>query len=124
MPPALPLPLCLYHQPLAKRRKKIAKYDQHALSVHREGLPTELKLVYIASANRRVKYPRGPKSRVVYIGTTERGVVRIAESAAKKTTKLLTTHGLKSLHFHVVKCRGAKSVAMWEKLESATFHAE
>lgn len=101
------------------RRKNIAKYDQCALSVHREGLPEVNNLVYIASANRRVKYGKGLKSRVVYIGTTTRGVARIAESAAKKTTELLTTHGFKSLHFRVVKCKGTQSVAMWEKLESA-----
>ncbi|MBX3357325.1 MAG: hypothetical protein KF745_02745 [Phycisphaeraceae bacterium] len=100
-------------------RRKIAKYGQHALSVHREGLPREPQLVYIACANRRVKYPAGLKSRVVYIGTTERGVARIAESAAKKTTELLTEHGFKTLHFFVVKCRGVQSIAMWEKLESA-----
>jgi len=115
-----PIPLNIrYDAVMAARRKKIAKYDQDALSVHREGLPKDAKLVYVASANRRVKYGNGLKSRVVYIGTTERGVVRIAESAAKKTTELLTTHGLKALHFHVVKCKGTQSVAMWEKLESA-----
>jgi hypothetical protein len=41
------------------------------------------KLVYIARANKKLRYPWG-KSRIAYIGTTKRGARRMASSAACK----------------------------------------
>jgi hypothetical protein len=44
------------------------------------------KLVYVLIADKRIKYPRG-KSRIVNIGTTKKGVARIAHSTAAKAEK-------------------------------------
>ncbi len=76
------------------------------------------KLVYLARANRRLKYPWG-KSRIVYIGTTEVGAGRIASSAVWKGADLLFDRGVKHLDLHVVACRRIQNVESWKKLEKA-----
>ena len=76
------------------------------------------KLVYIATANKTVKYQNG-KSRIVYIGQTERGVKRIAESAAERAPNLLRDHGIKNLTFYAIKCTPIQKVKTWKKLEIA-----
>lgn len=43
----------------------------------------KMKLVYLLIADKRLKYKNG-KSRIVYIGTTKKGVARIAQSAASR----------------------------------------
>lgn len=86
-----------------------------ALVVHRASLRDE-RLVYLAVANRAVKYPMG-RSRIVYIGTTKNGVWRIATSAAAKGRQLLRRPGIKSLTFYCVTCPPRPGLASWKKLE-------
>ncbi len=78
----------------------------------------EKKLVYLACASKRLRYPWG-KSRIVYIGTTEVGAGRIASSAAWKGADLLFDFGVKHLNFHVVTCSRMQNVESWKKLEKA-----
>jgi hypothetical protein len=73
-------------------------------------------LVYIAVANRLVKYRHG-RSRIVYIGTTRAGIARIAASAASKARLLLGERGVKQLAFYVVTCPPRPRVRTWHKLE-------
>lgn len=54
------------------------------------------ELVYIAVANKPVKYPEG-RSKIVYIGTTKNGAERIAASAAAKAKDILGIFGRISL---------------------------
>ncbi len=85
--------------------------------VHRAAF-SDKKLVYVGRANRALKYPWG-KSRIAYIGTTQKGARRVASSAARKGEDLLFEHGMKQVEFSVVTCGKLQSVATWKKLERA-----
>lgn len=87
------------------------------LTVNRKAIEAN-KVVYVALANKRVRYPTGT-SAIVYIGSTMNGVSRIAASAAQKATALLSDHGFKQLNFYVVSCSSKKSVPTWKRLEAA-----
>lgn len=97
------------------KKLNISKHSDAAVIVSRASLKAE-KLVYIATANKTLRYPHA-KSRIVYIGTTKKGVGRIAASAADKAQALLLHHGIKSLSFYVVTCRPRQNVETWKKLE-------
>jgi hypothetical protein len=99
------------------RRRSIKILKKPAITITRHGL-TETRLVYVAKANKAYKYRYG-QSAIAYIGTSERGVKRIAESAASKAQELLGGHGVKQLDFYVVSCSPLQKVATWEKLENA-----
>ena len=75
------------------------------------------ELVYIAVANKGIKYRSSSKSRIVYIGTTKNGPGRIAQSAAQKAAELLGLHGFKHLEFFVVTSTSMSSIETWRKLE-------
>lgn len=79
---------------------------------------SRLKLCYVVTANRVVRYPRG-RSRIVYIGTTQRGVERLASSAATRAPAILGTHGFTHFEVHVVTCAPLQHVKTWRKLERA-----
>ena len=96
-----------------------------AVTITRYGLKRK-KVVYAAVANKQHKYPDGQSS-VVYIGTTKKGVKRIADSAANQAKKQLFNYGVKRLSFYVVSCKALAGVESWKKLERAlllTFKAE
>lgn len=86
-----------------------------AVTVSRPALKAK-ELVYIAVANKPIKYSNG-KSRIVYIGTTAAGVDRIAVSAANKAGMLLGHHGITSLEFFVVTSSSKSGTKTWRKLE-------
>jgi len=99
------------------RRRTIRASHKPVITITRHGLDAK-KLVYLAKANKARPYPFG-RSAIVYIGTTRRGVRRIASSAASKAQKLLGEHGVKQLDFFVVSCRPLRKVETWRKLENA-----
>jgi hypothetical protein len=102
---------------MARRRSiKIAK--EPAITITRRALGTH-KLVYVAVANKRHKYPFRYRSRILYIGTTRAGAKRIAPSAAVRAEQLLHNHGVKQLDFHVITCAPLRKVKTWIKLERA-----
>ena len=76
------------------------------------------KLVYVARANKRIRYPWG-RSKIAYIGTTKKGARRIASSAAYRGENLLYEFGIKNLEFNVVTCGKVPGVGTWKKLERA-----
>ncbi len=60
------------------------------------------RLVYILVANRPIRYGRD-YSRIVYVGTTEQGIRRIAGSASRRVTQALEQlHGIKRLDAFVI----------------------
>ena len=85
-------------------------------------------LVYLLVANRPIRYGR-KYSRIIYVGTTERGVRRIASSASKRIQQAVDTkvlRGLRRLEAYVVwaKTRSGlhptkKSQNLWRVLERA-----
>src|SRR6266571_3883545 len=86
-----------------------------AVQIHRDANKAN-RLVYVAMANKKMKYPHG-QSKIGYIGTTKVGADRIAASAAAKSKELLSVHGVKTLSFFVVTCTGKQKVDSWRKLE-------
>ena len=99
------------------RRLSIRDGLDPAVEVTRHALRAR-KLVYIIRARRRHKYAKG-KSRVVYVGTTQRGVARIMESAATKASVLLTRHGIERMEIFIVTATQRQHVPTWKKLERA-----
>lgn len=66
----------------ARRRYRINEPFEPVITVETD-VTNYSDLVYILVANRPLKYEKG-SSRIAYIGRTNKGVSRIAESAAKK----------------------------------------
>lgn len=99
-------------------RKVRLKWRKHPAIVINRVAFKDTKLVYVALANKRIRYRKG-QSRIAYIGSTKKGARRIASSAVWKGADLLFEHGIKRLDFHVVVCGKRPGVATWRKLERA-----
>jgi hypothetical protein len=76
------------------------------------------KLVYVLIADTRLRYATG-KSRIVYIGTTKRGLGRIAGSVGSHADDIFELPGVHSFHARIVTCQPRKKVSTWLKLERA-----
>jgi hypothetical protein len=99
-------------------KKLVVKYHkQPAVVINRIAFKAT-KLVYVARANKKIKYPLGG-SRIAYIGTTKKGARRIASSAVWKGSDLLFEYGVKHLELNVVVCGKHQGVETWKKLERA-----
>lgn len=94
------------------------KYRKSAALVINRVAFKDKKLVYVARANKKFRYPWG-RSRIVYFGTTKNGVRRIASSAAWKGADVLFDHGVKHLELIIVVCGKTQGVETWRKLERA-----
>lgn len=99
-----------------KRRAKIRVHD-FELTLTRIGT-SQTKLVYGLIANKKLKYKYG-RSNIAYIGTTRRGLKRIAESVAQRADRILSNHGVTKLTANFVSARGRKGAQVWRKLERA-----
>ena len=103
-------------------KKLMVKYrKQPAIVINRVAFK-DSKLVYVARANKKIRYPgggRGDKSKIAYIGTTKIGARRIASSAVWKGADLLFEYGIKHLELHIVLCGKRPGVESWKKLERA-----
>jgi hypothetical protein len=75
-------------------------------------------LVYVLTTNRPLKYRYG-RSTIAYIGTTKRGLKRIAESVADRSERILKNHGITTLTAHLLTTRGRRGARVWQKLERA-----
>ena len=78
----------------------------------------KLKLVYVLIADKRIQYTKG-KSKIVYIGTTKKGVERIAQSVAFRADDILKLHGVRTFTARIVTCAPRQNVKTWNKLERA-----
>lgn len=74
------------------------------------------KCCYILAANKKISYRDG-RSRIVYVGTTRKGVARVAQSVAHRSTKILTSWGVSSFQAHIVTCKPRKKKRSWLRLE-------
>ena len=99
-------------------RKLPVKFGKHPSVIINRTAFRHDKLVYIARANKPIRYRWG-RSRIAYIGTTKKGARRIASSAAWKGEDLLYQYGIKHLELHVVICGKVPGVETWKKLERA-----
>lgn len=96
-------------------RLTLQKHSKPAVTITRQAVKSA-GLVYVAVANKAIKYANG-KSRIVYIGTTQGSAGRIAASAASKAKALLGFHGIRHLEFYVVTSSGIGGVKTWKILE-------
>lgn len=74
------------------------------------------KCCYVLSANKKIQYKKG-RSRIVYIGTTKRGVARVAQSVAYRSKKILESWGVTSFSAFIVTCRPRNKKRTWLRLE-------
>lgn len=103
---------------MATRRKlNIAVSSGPVMTVSRAGVRHQ-KMCYVIKANRLLRYPTG-KSRIAYIGTTEIGIHRLAQSAAERSGHILGSRGITSFEVFVLTCRSAPGVQTWRLLERA-----
>ena len=102
---------------MAKHRARVSLKRDSALEVSRVSIGRD-KLVYVLIADKKLGYKSG-RSRVAYIGTTKKGLARVAQSAATKADDILGNRGILKLHARIVTCRPRQSVKMWLKLERA-----
>ena len=73
-----------------------------AMTVYRRALKHR-KLVYVLAARKPLRYRNG-RSRVLYIGTTKKGISRIAASVAHRSKTILKQRGVREMDVHVVSC--------------------
>jgi hypothetical protein len=76
------------------------------------------KVVYLLVSKRPIKYENG-RSRIAYIGTTSKGIHRVATSVAYRAADTLSGRGLSSLEVYFVTCAAQRKVRTWLLLEHA-----
>src|ERR1700761_1231546 len=108
----------------AMRRRRINQIYDPVMSVQTAATKAD-RLVYILVANRPLRYKKG-QSRIIYIGTTSKGVRRIAASASGHiSTAPERDSGIRRIDAYVVWAgskRGKqthKGVSHWLLLERA-----
>ena len=99
------------------KKLTVKLYREPAIHVRRVAVKAE-RLVYALVVPLRQKYPWG-KSRIVYIGTTKRGISRVASSMAARADLVLALYGVKTFEVRVITCGKRQAVPTWRKLESA-----
>jgi hypothetical protein len=96
---------------------KVSLKRFHAIEVTRIAIGNQ-KLVYALIADRKFSYPHG-KSSVAYIGTTKRGIERVASSVAYRAEDILGEHGVQKISARIITCKPRRKVKTWIKLERA-----
>jgi hypothetical protein len=99
------------------RRLQVRVSRDPVMRVERQSIAAR-KLVYVILADKRLSYPSG-RSRIVYVGTTKRGLNRITASVATRAPEVLGLRGVRSFSVHVLTTRGRQRVRTWHKLERA-----
>lgn len=102
-------------------RSRVRLVAKPVMSAHRRSLKQKY-LVYVLAINKPLKCKKG-YSRIVYIGTTEKGVARISASVAQRAEKALRVYGVKRIAAFVLTCAPLKSTKVWLKLERAALLA-
>lgn len=100
-----------------KRRLQLRIPVEAVITITRKALVGE-KICYIVTSNRKFKYPHR-KSRIAYIGMSERGVKRMLETAKDRVEDIFDQHGVKVVEFQLIRCTKRQSVPSWESLEKA-----
>ncbi len=100
------------------RKSQLSLSKTSVMTLSRGALGAD-RLVYILAANKPIKYPQG-RSRIVYVGTTKRGVRRVASSVAHRAEGILGRPGLKTVDAHLLTYSGRPGAQrLWAKLERA-----
>ena len=96
---------------------KVSLKRFHAIEVTRIAIGNQ-RLVYVLIANRKLRYRYGMSS-VAYIGTTKKGIRRVASSAASHAEGILGEYGVKKITARIITCKRRPNVETWVKLERA-----
>lgn len=80
------------------------------------------KVVYFIRGNKAIGYPFHRRSRILYIGRTERTGSRPFESLRENAPNLLERHGIKTLEVVYIEATGRQRVDIADKLERACLH--
>jgi hypothetical protein len=99
------------------KRLTIQEHKGAAITVRRVSTKVQ-RLVYIMITDKKQRYSKG-RSRIVYIGTTSRGINRMTSSVAFRADTILLLHGVDEFSVHVVTCKPRQHVKSWHKLERA-----
>ena len=99
------------------KRSRISLKKTHALELTRIATNAQ-KLVYVLVASKKLEYQNG-RSAIAYIGTTKKGVGRIAGSAAARAQEILEIFGVKTITARILTCKPRHHVKTWLKLERA-----
>ncbi len=102
---------------MPKRRLNVSLPTEDAMHVTRLSIGKD-RLVYVIKANKKLKYGN-KRSKIAYIGTTKKGLSRIASSVAYRANKILNLHGVRSFTVAIVTGRKRKHVRTWFRLERA-----
>lgn len=101
------------------RKLGVTVRKEAVVEVYRKGLPKRgsKKCVYFVCADKAQKYPYKERSKIVYIGTTERGLDRVAESMKKKAPEAFEIHGVKKISFYIIQSQRRQNRETWNELE-------
>lgn len=88
-----------------------------AMTVHRRIL-TKDRIVYLLVGRKPFRY-RGGRSRVAYIGTSKRGVQRVASSAAHRAEQVFSKWGSRQMDVFIASCEARPGLKSWKFLERA-----
>lgn len=83
------------------RRLNLKLLREPVASVSRAAT-NEVVIVYIFVADKKLEYKTGKRSKIVYIGKTESGISRVADSAAERTDTIFKVRGVYSFEARVV----------------------
>jgi len=95
-----------------------ARLHQKPVITVSRGILKYKKIVYLLVSKRPIRYPRG-SSRIAYIGTTTKGIQRVASSAAYRASDILSGYGLSTMEIYVITCPPKRNVKTWLLLERA-----
>jgi hypothetical protein len=99
------------------QRSRISLKKREAMVVDRVSIG-KLKLAYMICADRKIKYKDG-RSRIVYIGTTKKGINRFSQSAATRFDSVFQLKKIDRFMVYIVTCTPRQHVKTWHKLERA-----
>ena len=100
-----------------RNRLPVSLEHKAAMQVSRVSIGKK-RLVYVIVAQKPLRYPWG-RSRIAYIGTTKKGLARIASSAARRAEDVLGLWGVKEFHVRILTCAPRPNVKTWIRLERA-----
>lgn len=103
--------------PSNKYRLTISLQRKPAITATRVSIGKS-KLVYVLVCDKKLTYSTG-RSRVAYIGTTEKGIARISRSVAARADKILALRGVNEFEARIITCGSRQRVRTWYKLERA-----
>lgn len=100
---------------MSKRKLSAKLHRSEVMLVNRAAIKAK-HLVYLLVANKTEKYV-WKSSPILYIGTTEKGVARMAVSAAHRAEDILGRYGTRKFAVRVVTCQRRAGMQTWRVLE-------